>query len=113
MYEDLEDIMNKIPYEITEELKIALSIPKFKELNCPKCKNGIIYDTEFDASSAIDYTFDYINQDEAYREVRLKEVMGIPYQVFGEQLANKEGKTFHRVISSTCPYKYCKMTLEE
>lgn len=105
--------MNTLPNKITEELKIALSIPKFKEMNCDKCKNGIIYDYEFDAFSAMDYTLDYINQDETYREVRLKEVMGISYSAFGERLANKEGKTFYKVISSPCPYKYCKVTLEE
>ena len=101
------------PSEITEELKIALSIPKFKELNCPKCKNGIIYITKFDTLSAIDYTFDYINQDEINRDKRLTEVMGISYSGFGEQLANKEGKTFYKVISSPCPYKYCKVASEE
>lgn len=97
--------MNKQPNKITEELKTALSIPKFKELNCMRCKNGIIYDYELDASSAISYTLNYINQD----ETRLNEVTGISYSAFGEQLANKEGKTFYKTVSSPCPYKYCRV----
>lgn len=91
------------PGKITEELKTALSVPKFKELNCIKCKNGIIYDYELDAVSAIRYTLDYIDQN----ETRLNEVAGISYSAFGEQLANKEGKTFYKAISSPSPYRYC------
>ena len=101
--------MNKQPNKITEDLKTALSIPKFKELNCMKCKNGIIYDYELDAFSAINYTLDYINQD----ETRLNEVVGISYSAFGEHLANKEGKTFYKTLSSPCPYKYCMINSED
>lgn len=101
--------MNNTINEITEELKMALSIPKFKELNCPKCKNGIIYDVEFDASAAINYTIDYIEQHEDY----LQQTSGRTYASCGEELANKDGKTFYKVVSSPCPYKYCKVVSEE
>ena len=93
---------------VTEELKTALSVQKFKESNCTKCKNGVIYDYKFDVFSAIKYTLDYINQDEA----RLNEVIGRSYSSFGEQLANKDGKTFYKVVSSPCLYKYCIVVSE-
>ena len=100
--------MNNTINEITEELKMAFSIPKFKELNCPKCKNGIIYDVKFDANAAINYTIDYIEQHEDY----LQQTNGRTYASCGEELANKDGKTFYKVVSSPCPYKYCMVNSE-
>lgn len=100
--------MNMQPNKITEELKMALSIPNFKELNCPKCKNGIILDVKFDANAAINYTIDYIEQHEDY----LRQTAGRTYASCGEELANKDGKTFYTVVSSPCPYKYCMVTSE-